>query len=216
MEDKYQNKYRIASARWEQWNYGWDAAYFITICTKDRLHHFGEITNGKMSLTAAGVLADVFWHEIKNHAHHIGLGAFVVMPNHIHGILILDGNGGNVDGNMKNNGARNDIAGNVNDDTKNENNANDENVNDNNVPIQPSPTNTPGQNRFQNQGKNTISSIVGGYKSAVTKHANRMGLEMGWQALFHDHVIRDEPSFVRITEYINNNPRNWSDDRFFN
>lgn len=176
MEDKYQNKYLIASARWQQWDYGWDAAYFITICTKDRKHHFGKITEGEMELSSAGVLADVFWHEITNHAQNIGLGAFVVMPNHIHGILILDGNGGNVDGS----------------------------------------TNTPGQNRFQNQGKNTISSIVGGYKSAVTKHANRLGLPMGWQVRFHDHVIRDDPSFVRITEYIKNNPRNWTDDRFYN
>lgn len=59
------------------------------------------------------------------------------------------------------------------------------------------------------------ASIVGGYKSAVTKHANRLGLEMGWQTRFHDHVIRDEPAFVTITQYIINNPRNWSDDRFF-
>ncbi len=59
------------------------------------------------------------------------------------------------------------------------------------------------------------SSIVGGYKSAVTKHANRLELEMGWQTRFHDHVIRDEPSFVRIAQYIKNNPHNWKNDRFF-
>ncbi len=98
MEDKYQNKYRVASSRWQLWDYGWDAAYFVTICTKDRAHYFGEIVDDKMILTPAGVIADVLWHEIKNHAKNIGLGAFVVMPNHIHGILILDGNDVGVDG----------------------------------------------------------------------------------------------------------------------
>ncbi len=68
---------------------------------------------------------------------------------------------------------------------------------------------TPGQKRFQNQGKNTISSIVGSYKSAVTKHANRMQLEFGWQPLFYDQIIRDERSFRNISEYIRKNPMNW-------
>ena len=198
MEAKYQNKYRIASARWQQWDYGWDAAYFITICTKDRQHHFGEISDGKMVLSSVGVIADVLWHEIKNHARHIELGAFVVMPNHIHGILVLDGNGGNIDDNVE---TRHALSLHLPQTLQTP------------PPISPS---SPGQRRFQNQGKNTISSIVGGYKSAATKHANRMGLEMAWQPRFHDHVIRDEPSFIRITEYIINNPLNWSDDRFFN
>ena len=88
--DKFKNKYRIVSARASWWNYGWNGAYFITICTKNRDHFFGEIENGQMKLSKIGLLADVFWHEIKNHTENIELGAFVVMPNHIHGILILD------------------------------------------------------------------------------------------------------------------------------
>ncbi len=208
MADKYQNKYRIASARWQEWDYGWDAAYFITICTKDREHFFGEITNDKMDLSPAGVIADVLWHEIKNHAKNIGLGAFVVMPNHVHGILILDGNDGGGIGGM-NDG----MDGNVNDGV-------DGNVETRHAlslpqPQSPQSEKSPGQRRFQNQGKNTISSIVGGYKSAVTRHTHRLGLEFDWQARFHDHVIRDEPSFTRIAEYINSNPKNWKDDRFF-
>ncbi len=90
MSDKFQNKYRIASARASWWNYGWNGAYFITVCTANRSNYFGEIENGKMKLSSIGILADVLWHEIKNHAENIELGAFVVMPNHIHGILILD------------------------------------------------------------------------------------------------------------------------------
>lgn len=65
MADKFQNKYRIPSARMQTWDYRWAGAYFITICTKDTAHYFGELINNKMKLTNVGVLADVFWHEIK-------------------------------------------------------------------------------------------------------------------------------------------------------
>ena len=107
MTNLYQGKYRIPSARWQNWNYGSDAAYFITICTKHREHYFGEIEHGKMCLSHVGILADVFWHEIKNHAKNVELDSFVVMPNHIHGILILDGNKMDRNDNDDNNG--NDI-----------------------------------------------------------------------------------------------------------
>ena len=88
--DRYKNKYRIPSARAQWWDYGWNGAYFITICTKNREHFFGEIRNGKMELSPLGVIADILWHEIPHHAPYVELGDFVVMPNHIHGILILN------------------------------------------------------------------------------------------------------------------------------
>jgi REP element-mobilizing transposase RayT len=69
--------------------------------------------------------------------------------------------------------------------------------------------------RFQNQGKNSLSSIVGGYKSAVSKHANRMGFEFSWQPRFYDHIIRDENSYETIANYIFTNPLNWDRDKFF-
>ncbi len=200
--DKFQNKYRIPSARLQHWDYRWAGAYFITICTNDRLHYFGKIENGKMALSAVGILADVFWYEIKNHAQNVELGEFVVMPNHIHGILILTGNdnhdNGNGDGDVE--------AGHA-------------------LPLPPQrpskqqspPTpKTIGQQRFQNIGKNSVSSIIGSYKSAITKHAHRLGFEFAWQTRFYDHIIRDEASFQRITNYIINNPANWKEDKFFN
>ena len=76
---KYQNKYRVESTRLQNWNYGWDGAYFITICTKEREHYFGNISDNKMKLSSIGILADVFWHEIKNHAKNIILDEFVVI-----------------------------------------------------------------------------------------------------------------------------------------
>jgi putative transposase len=203
MSEKFQNKYRIGSARAAWWDYGWSGAYFITICTANRTHFFGEIKDSKMKLSSMGLLADVFWHEIKNHAVNVELGAFVVMPNHIHGILILD--------------KPEIVSSNANDnvETRHALSLQQKQQRQQQTPIQ-----TPAQQRFQNQGKNTVSSIIGSYKSAVTKHANRLGLKhveesFGWQSRFHDHIIRNDDEYQRINDYVENNPSNWNNDTFF-
>ena len=90
MSDKFRNKYRIASARAPWWDYEQNGAYFVTICTQNRYHFFGEIKKGIMHLSRTGVIADIMWHQIPHRTPHVALGEFVVMPNHIHGILILD------------------------------------------------------------------------------------------------------------------------------
>jgi REP element-mobilizing transposase RayT len=195
-QGKFQNKYRISSIRAQWWDYGWNGAYFITICTQDRKHYFGEIQNNKMVLSEVGVIADLLWHQIPIHHKNIELGDFVVMPNHIHGILIID----------------------------KQNNVHLDNVDDvNNVvdtghalylPSTSAKFQKPGSQRFQNIGKNTISSVVGSYKSAVTKHANRLGYSHQWQKLFYDNIIRDNNQYQRISDYIVSNPENWAKDKF--
>lgn len=181
---KFQNKYRISSARAQWWDYGWNGAYFITICTQDREHYFGEIQNDKMVLSQVGVIADILWHQIPAHHKNIELGDFVVMPNHIHGILIID--------------KRDNVIDDV------------ETGHALFLPSQPEV----GSHRFQNIGKNTISSIIGSYKSAVTKHANRLGYPHQWQKLFYDIIIRDNNAYQQISDYIVSNPENWGKDKF--
>jgi putative transposase len=204
--NKFQNKYRIASTRLQNWNYGWNAAYFVTICTKGKDWYFGEVENGEMKLSNAGIIANLLWFEIKNHAKNIELGEFVVMPNHVHGILILKGNAlddqKNTNNHINSNGPYDSFGPNV--ETRHALSLHSAN-----------PPQTPGQQRFQNQGRNTLSSIVGSYKSAVTKHCNNLSLNFGWHPRFHDHIIRDEKSFQRISQYIINNPKKWKKDRFF-
>lgn len=204
MSAKYQNKYRIASARLQTWNYGWNAAYFVTICTKDRKFHFGEVMNKEMKLSNIGVIANVLWFEIKNHAKNISLDEFMVVPNHVHGILILNSNDRDID-----------IG---NDDDTNTNVDHAANAQTRHALSPPFQSQQPiisiGQQRFQNQGKNTISSIVGSYKSVVTNHCNRLRFDFVWESRFHDHMIHEKKSFDRISNYIRNNPLNWSTDQF--
>jgi putative transposase len=89
MPEKFKNKYRIPSARLQNWDYGWNASYFLTICTQNRQCFFGDITNAEMELSEIGEIAHKYWNEIPAHFPFVKLDAFVVMPNHVHGIIII-------------------------------------------------------------------------------------------------------------------------------
>lgn len=197
---KFRDKYRIPSSRAQWWDYGNDGAYLITVCTKNRECYFGNVVDAKMQLSHIGLLADVFWHEIKNHAKNVRLDAFQVMPNHIHGILILNGNERKTDNETHAINSTRDVE--------------TTRIVETTHALSLPETKSPGQKRFQHQGSNTISSIIGSYKSAVTKHAHRLGYEFDWQDRFHDVIIRDEEAYIRIANYIKNNPAKWDEDKF--
>src|ERR1035437_1544408 len=90
MSERFKERYLIPSIRLQNWDYGWNAIYFITLCTAGHEHRFGKITDGVIHLSEIGLLAKKYWYEIPQHFKFIDLDAFVVMPNHIHGILIID------------------------------------------------------------------------------------------------------------------------------
>lgn len=171
-DNLYKNKYNLESTRLQNWDYSWSGYYFITICTKEKKHFFGTVEAGKIILNEMGKIAEKFWLEIPAHFSNVTLDKFVIMPNHMHGILIIDKN------------------------------------KDNNINI--------GINRFQNQGKNSISSIIGSYKSICTKNINKTQNEVffAWQTRFHDHIIRDKKALDNIRKYIENNPLNWENDSY--
>jgi len=69
--------------------------------------------------------------------------------------------------------------------------------------------------RFRNQGKNSISAMIGSFKSAVTKFANKNDIRLKWQPRFFDRIIRDENELENIQTYIINNPVNWGKDKYY-
>lgn len=89
MSEKFRNRYRIASARLITWDYGQNASYFVTICTKNRKEYFGYIENQIMHLSAIGRIASTLWQEIPGHFPFAYIGGYVVMPNHVHGIITI-------------------------------------------------------------------------------------------------------------------------------
>ena len=95
MEDRFKNKYRIPSTRLSGWDYGSNALYYITVCTQDRMHYFGEIVGESdgtayMEKTTIGAVAHNNQLEIPKHFDFIELDEFVFMPNHLHGILYIN------------------------------------------------------------------------------------------------------------------------------
>ncbi|MCR9016961.1 transposase [Aquiflexum gelatinilyticum] len=248
MAEKYKNKYRTESFRAKWWDYTWNAAYFVTICTLNRRHYFGKVSNGKMILSGAGVLADVFWYEIKNHHKYVELDAFVVMPNHIHGILIINkpdekreeekNDFGKEDQRKEENGknySRYQEDGDFRNQDKDGDSRNLDKEGDSSTVVacndstldfsstrgflkgKESPIITEFSQHMAaiSPKKDSLPSILRSYKSAVTKHANRLGFEFGWQSKYHDHIIRDEGAYQRIAQYIENNPSKWKEDGFF-
>ena len=190
-DDRFDNKYRIPSARWAGWDYGWNGAYFVTMCTAGRIHYFGEIQDGVMGLTALGQAARDCWDEIPAHFPFVLLDAFVVMPNHVHGIIVIDKPDGDGSAPV---GTQVETQG--------------------VVETQDFASLRKPQNRFGPQSQN-LASIVRGYKIGVTKFARRMEIPFEWQARYHDRVIRNHDEHERIWEYIQHNPQNWSDDALF-
>ncbi len=186
MNNKYRNKYRIASTRLKNWDYGWNGAYFVTICTKDRVHYFGEITDREMELVEIGNLAKNFWLEIPDHFLFVKLGAFVIMPNHVHGIIIID----KPDVGLKTVTVE----------------APDSGVSTN-INIKTNP-------KFKKWKPGNLGVIINQYKRICTIHARKINADFAWQSRFYDHVIRDNQSFYKIAEYIRNNPLKWKDDTF--
>jgi putative transposase len=185
--DKFKGKYRIPSARWAAWDYGSNAAYFVTICTANRECVFGTIMNGDNILTPLGQSARDCWNEIPAHFPFVELGEFVVMPNHVHGIVIIN---------------KPDEIGGGGEETQNF------------ASLQPKkqPPTKP-QNQFGPQSKN-LASIIRGYKIGVTKFARQNNISFSWQTRYHDHVIRNAEEYERIGHYIATNVQNWAKDKF--
>lgn len=195
MSDQFQNRYRIQSARAPWWDYSHAGAYFITICTHNREHYFGEIENGIMKFSEIGKNALTEWEktaEIRADMN-VKLGEFVVMPNHFHGIIIIGDN---------------DYNSNKNNDMVLHHDGRDA------MHRVSTGSGSQPQNQFGKQSKN-VASIIRGFKSAVTHHAKKLHIEFAWQTRFHDRIIRDADEYDRITEYIQNNPEKWEMDRFY-
>ena len=215
--NKFQNKYRIPSARLQSWDYASAGMYFITICTKDRLHFFGEIENREMDLSEIGSIALSEWiktPQIRSDMN-IELGEFVVMPNHFHAIIII---GKNVYNTKNNGGATNGIA------TADGRDAmhcvsthcvSTHCVSTHCVSrVQQNTIHNPNStNQFGPQSKN-LASIIRGFKSSITTYARKNNIIFDWQPLFHDHIIRSIADYERVSNYILHNPRKWENDLF--
>ena len=199
MADKFQDKYRIPSARLQSWNYGWNAIYFITICTRNHVAYFGEIKSSNMILSETGEIATNFLLEIPGRYSYARLDEYVIMPNHVHMIMVIDKGHDGLDGaDVKNRDAINRR------DAINP----DKNLNRNSI----KPGGVTGNNNPMLY--NNVSRICNWYKGRVTNESRKINPNYGWKSRFHDHIIRDDAAYQRIKKYIITNPMNWDDDKY--
>lgn len=187
------------------YNYARAGAYYITINCKHRIPFLGEIINKKMILSDFGIIAQKEWMRTPQVRPNIALGPFVIMPDHIHGIIII----------------KKDLSG--------------KNENLNEVVLltpqifssdpprllssdfsRPSSFDSPRRYSTFHSPSQTLGAIVRGYMGTVTSQINKLRNtpdEKVWQRNYHDHIIRNKWDYHRVSRYIRNNPRKWKDEK---
>ena len=195
-----QPQQRRRSLRLQGYDYTTSGAYFVTVCTQHRACLFGDVVDNAVRLNAYGDIVLACWDAIPAHCANVELDAFVVMPNHVHGIIVLtDGMQIASVPPMFPVGAQHaaPFPGPV------------------PASLTPRPRVQPG----------SLGAIVRAFKSVVTQRINavrRRGTGAAccaptstspiWQRNYYEHVIRDEAALHRLREYIRDNPVSWADD----
>ncbi len=172
-------------------NYSSEGMYFVTVCVEDRKCILGEVVSVNVRLSALGEIVRECWEEIPEHFRNASLDRYVIMPNHVHGIIFLDhkqvGHTGGGDVRCDTKLVRVEY-------------------------IQPQRERA----RYQHVVHGSIGSIVRCFKAAVSRHWRKTnGASFTWQRDYYEHIIRDGEDLDRIREYILENPANWTPDENF-
>lgn len=171
------------SHRLRGYDYALDGAYFVTIVVQDRALLFGGVNNGEMRYSDAGLVVDSWWHSINRRFPTVLTDEYVVMPNHVHGILLI---GGQVEDDQPE--AKGGHAG---------------------PPLQNKPQENPTLGKIVQWFKTMTTNdyIRGVREDGWPPFRKRL-----WQRDYYDHVIRNDRALCNIRAYILNNPARWNED----
>ncbi|MFI5252015.1 MAG: transposase [Bacteroidota bacterium] len=198
------HKHHRRSIRLKGYDYSQEGGYFITICTHHKNDFFGTIENSEMRYSPIGKIAGKFWNNISKYNNEIELDEFIVMPNHVHGIIIKLHDAG-LDGR----GVLHTID------------FNDRKINLLKIPPANNPPNALNApftaeektSSYISPNKDSLAVLVRTYKMAVTKWCRKNGHEdFAWQRNYHEHIIRGEKDLRAIRNYIIQNPLKWALD----
>lgn len=168
MDKNFSQKHR-RSIRLPEYNYTQSGVYFITICTHKRQCWFGNISEGKVKLNHIGYIVAKLWQGCQKRFNYINIDQFIVMPNHFHGILIINNNEHQLSS----------------------------------------------QRQFSKPISGSLATIIGSFKSAVTRRINTMRKTPTppiWQRNYYERIIRNEQELNNVRQYIINNPLKWELD----
>ena len=198
-------KHHRRSIRLPGYDYSQSGFYFVTICCYQRQCLFGDIVDRAMRLNRYGEIVEKEWMRSSEIRKEIELDKYVVMPNHFHGIVIITQN--NISINSKNVGTNGPSGSTV-------------CSSRGTLPTQlfhrsPLPQSL-NQSIIPSMKPKSLSSLIAGFKSSVTKQINLIRNAPGtavWQRNYYEHIIRNEQSLNKIREYIVNNPLSWQNDQ---
>ncbi len=171
------------SIRLPEFDYASDGAYFVTICTQKRACLFGEIVNGEMGLNEAGRVVQDCWLAIPTHFSHVSLGPFVVMPNHLHGIIVINKH-------LIKQGVGAQHA----------------------APLLASAQSDSRPHVVPGSLGAIVRSFKAAATRCINTLCGTPG-EPVWQRNYYEHVVRDDADLDRIWRYIEANPARWDEDR---
>ncbi len=181
----YQDKFRTASTRLPEWDYATPSAYFVTICTKGMRCCFGKVRNGEVILNKAGITAQENWLAIPSHYNNVVLDSFIIMPNHIHGILILSDP-----------------------DLPTHQSVTVETLHATSLRAASKEFDSSFFSKISPK-KGSLSAIIRSYKSSTTRMIRKQpNTDFAWQSRFYDHIIRTERDLENLRLYIALNPEN--------
>ncbi|MBC8335631.1 MAG: transposase [Anaerolineales bacterium] len=174
------------SIRLKGYDYAQAGAYFVTVVTWQRETLCGKVVDEEMVLNDMGEIVQKWWHQIPTHFPNVELGAFVIMPNHIHGIIMITEGRGAVPASdtelqelQESQQGRETLP----------------------LPFQKHPT---------------LGQIVAYFKYQSTKEINALdgtgAITKFWQRNYYDRIIRNEREMSRIWDYIEANPARWEKD----
>jgi len=179
----FRNRFRNNSLRYAGRDYSLPGKYFVTIHTKGTKGWFGKVIDSKMHLSEIGHIAAHMWYEIPVHFPFIGLDAFVVMPDHIHGIIVI------------NRSIENSIVGALHATPLPQNDA----TRLSNEPMS-----------LISPKSGSLSVVIRSFKSTVSNHAHKYDTNFSWQRGYYDTIICTSGQLKRIRKYMLDNPQNWN------
>ncbi len=187
------------SVRLKGYDYAKEGMYFVTICCQDRIHFFGEVKNQEMQLNDFGKIAFEEWEKLPERWPNLALGAYQIMPNHMHGVLLIN-----------HPSIPDDLFTAVHSEYLKERGSS---LASREIPF----------SKFQWANRPYLGQIIGAYKSIVSTTCLKLHkethpdiwLDKIWQRSFDDRIIRNQEAFDKIADYIIKNPAKWEEDKFF-
>jgi REP element-mobilizing transposase RayT len=182
---KFNHAFRIESARLKDWDYSSPWWYYVTINTKNHIEHFGKVEKELVVLNQLGLIVNNEWEKTKSLRINVELDNYVIMPTHLHGIIILN---------------RVETCRGMSLENKTQL------INETRFSESLQQTNS----EFGKPIKNSLSIIINHFKGSVKRWANKNGYtNFAWQPRFYDRIIHNEKELYNIRKYMEQNPLKW-------